>query len=125
MDATQVASIIVAGVAAAAAYASQRAAAKASTTNVSATTRVDMEKDAYERARKYDTDTITRQDAEIDELRAEITAVRLGNAALRDDNNKLRSDNEQLRFDNEDLRRRITKLEEELLPDSHEGHLNE
>ena len=109
MDATNVAGIIVAGVAAAAAYASQRAAAKASTKNVSATTRVDMEKDAYERARKYDTDTITRQDSELEELRVEVFAVRQGNAALR-------LDNEQLRFDNEELKRRIVRLEERLPP---------
>lgn len=30
-----------------------------------------MEREAYERARKFDTETISRQDTEIDELRAQ------------------------------------------------------
>lgn len=61
--------LAVAAIAALSAYASQRAAAKASTLNTTTTTRVDMEKEAYDRARKFDIETIERQDAEIDELR--------------------------------------------------------
>lgn len=72
MDPVNIASVLVALIAALAAYASQRAAAKASTTN----SRTDMEREAYERARKFDTDTIERQDAEIAELRAEIQQLR-------------------------------------------------
>lgn len=69
MDVGDVISVAVAFIAAAAAYASQRAAARASTLNTQTTSRVDMEKDAYERARKFDTETIQRQDVEILELR--------------------------------------------------------
>lgn len=76
---TAIASIIVALVAALSARASQRSAAKASTT----TSRLDMEREAYERARAYDTETIRRQDVEIDELRAEIRDLRSQNRDLR------------------------------------------
>jgi peptidoglycan hydrolase CwlO-like protein len=69
MNATTIASIIVAIVAATSAYASQRAAAKATTMNTNTVSRVDMEKDAYQRARDFDTETIRRQDEEIEELR--------------------------------------------------------
>lgn len=110
MDPINVASIFVSLIAAVAAYASQRAAAKASTKNVEATSRVDMEKEAYDRARKFDTETIARQDAEIDEIR-EV------NKKLRTDNEKLRLDNDQLREEVKSLRRRIAKLEALLNPE--------
>lgn len=51
------------------ALASQRSAAKASKTNTQTVTAVDREKEAYERARAFDTETIRRQDEEIAELR--------------------------------------------------------
>lgn len=76
MDAASIVTIIVACVAAASAYASQRAAAKASMLNTTTTSRVDMEREAYERARAFDTETITRQDREIVELRATETELR-------------------------------------------------
>lgn len=82
MDATAIASIVVAFIAAASAYASQRAASRASTMNANTTSRVDMEREAYERARSFDTETIRRQDVEIEELRKEI-------AHLKKENNKL------------------------------------
>lgn len=82
MDLTAIASIIVAGVAAASAYASQRAAAKASRDNTNTSSRTDMEKEAYDRARRYDTDTIGRQDGELDELRAEVIVLRNEKKAL-------------------------------------------
>lgn len=71
LDPTVIASILVGMVAAASAYASQRAAARASTLNATAASRVDMEKEAYERARKFDVETIGRQDHELDDLREE------------------------------------------------------
>lgn len=70
-DPTVIASILVGMVAAASAYASQRAASRASTLNANASSRVDMEKEAYERARKFDVETIGRQDTELDDLRKE------------------------------------------------------
>lgn len=76
MSVTAIVSIAVAVIAALSAYASQRAAARASTINTTTTSRVDMEKEAYERARTYDTETIRRQDEEILELREEVRALK-------------------------------------------------
>lgn len=69
MELTGVASVIVAFIAAASAYAAQRSASKASSKQVEVHGRVDMEKEAYERARAFDTETIRRQDEELAELR--------------------------------------------------------
>lgn len=90
MDAVNVASIIVAIIAALSAYASQRSAERATATNANVTSRVEMEKEAYERARSYDTETIRRQDEELDELR---------------------EDNKKLRAEVEALRKRVVRLE--------------
>lgn len=83
MDPVSLASISVAAIAAASAYASQRTASKASekntTTNMNAEIEIkkaDRETEAYERARIYDTETIRRQDEEITELRAEVKLLR-------------------------------------------------
>lgn len=69
MDAVNIATIVVALIAAAGAELSRRAAAKAARENTLVGGRVDMEKEAYDRARKFDTETIERQDAELDEIR--------------------------------------------------------
>lgn len=69
MDSGSIAAIIVAVIALVSAYASQRSASKASTHNVQIETRVDMERDAYLRARKLDTESIARLDIENEELR--------------------------------------------------------
>jgi hypothetical protein len=63
--------IIVAIIAALGAWVAQRAAAKSSNINTSVTGRLDLEKDAYERARNFDTETMRRQNEEIIKLRAE------------------------------------------------------
>lgn len=63
--------LAVAVIAALSAWASQRSASRASSLNVATTSRVDMEKEAYDRARKFDIETIERQDAEIAELRTD------------------------------------------------------
>lgn len=70
------ATVLVATIAALSAWAAQRAAARASVLNTSNTNRTDMEKEAYERARAFDTGTIARQDAEIAELRAAVAELR-------------------------------------------------
>jgi hypothetical protein len=69
MNAVNIATIIVALIAAAGAWASQRTAARAARENTIVGGRVDMEKEAYDRARAFDTETIKRQDAELEELR--------------------------------------------------------
>lgn len=69
---TSLISLAVAVVAAVGAWASQRASSKASTVS----TRMDAEKEAYERARAFDIQTIERQQQEIKELREQITQMR-------------------------------------------------
>lgn len=65
MDTTNVASLIVACIAALTAIASQRSASKASTVNA----RTAAEEEAFNRARKMDIETIERLDRENKELR--------------------------------------------------------
>lgn len=65
MDATNLASLIVACIAALTAIASQRSASKASVVN----SRTAAEEEAFNRARKMDVDTIDRLDKENKELR--------------------------------------------------------
>lgn len=79
MDATNVVALVVAIIAAISAFASQRASAKAAKAARIETarielqnSRVDMEKNAYERARAFDTETIARQNKRISELSREI-----------------------------------------------------
>lgn len=62
---TEVVTITVAAIAAGGAWAAQRAASKATVVS----TRMDAEKEAYERARQFDLDTINRQQEEIKVLR--------------------------------------------------------
>lgn len=67
--------IAVAVIAAGGAYASQRAAARASNQNTAVTSRLDAEKEAYERARQFDIDTINRQQEEIKQLRERLAVA--------------------------------------------------
>lgn len=69
MDPINIVGIVVALIAAFGAWASQRSASKANITNTTVTSRMEMEKEAYERARAFDTETIRRQDAELVQLR--------------------------------------------------------
>lgn len=84
---TTIASIIVAFVAGLTGWAAQRQSAKASVK----VSRLDLEKEAYDRARAYDTETINRQDREIEEIRKELETFRLENLALRQENHELRT----------------------------------
>lgn len=68
---TEALSLGVAGIAALGAWASQRAASKASTVS----TRMDAEKEAYERARQFDIETIQRQQEEIKQLRERLAVA--------------------------------------------------
>lgn len=72
MNPLDIGGIVIAVIAALGAWASQRAAANASKVG----TRLDAEKEAYERARKFDLDTIARQDEEIKELRDEVDRLK-------------------------------------------------
>jgi predicted RNase H-like nuclease (RuvC/YqgF family) len=68
--------ILVAMIAAWSAIQAQKAAAAASRTNTETASRLEAEKEAYERARKFDVETINRQDTEIQELREEVTKLK-------------------------------------------------
>lgn len=86
------------------AWAASKASQKAAITNSQTTSRTEMEKEAYDRARKYDTDTIARQDAEIAEVREQ-------NAFLNKDIKILNRENQDLREEVAMLRRRLVRLE--------------
>lgn len=103
MDPASIASVIVALIAAAVAIASQRSASQASRKNTQATTRVDMEKEAYIRARAFDVDTIEHQDKEIKDLR--------------DDIKRQAEELKDLKEQNLLLRKRIGRLEAGLPPE--------
>jgi len=78
------ANIIVAFVSGFAMWATQKTIAKASAASTIQNNRAQMEQEAYERARSYDTETIKRQSEEIKELQIE-------NKELRDELKALRS----------------------------------
>ena len=107
--ATAISSIIVAVVAGLAGWAAQRASAKA---NLS-TSRLDLEREAYERARSYDTETIARQDREIEELRARVLEQDKKIRQLQEQNDEELND---LRARNRDLQSRIFLLERGIGP---------
>lgn len=73
---TEIVTIGVATIAAGGAWAAQRSAARASMVNTSVTSRLEAEKEAYERARAFDIQTIERQQQEIHDLREQITMMR-------------------------------------------------
>lgn len=73
------ASIIVAAVAAIGGYLAQKQVSK----SAHQASRLDYEREAYERARAFDTETINRQDQELIELKAEMKVLRAENKKLR------------------------------------------
>lgn len=108
------ASIIVSIIAAGSAYASQRAASKASTKKVETSSRTRMEEEAFERARKFDIDTIQRQDAEILDVLNKNKELNEDIKILHTDNLQLHADNEKLRIDNKILLEEVKQLRAEV-----------
>lgn len=90
-----------------------RASNKASVTNVTTSSRVEMEKEAYERARKLDTDTINRQDAELKELEEKYDKLKGRYDALDENNQKLNDDVARMTHDNYQLHRENTRILEQ------------
>lgn len=72
----------VASIASFAAYWSNRSANRATTTNTQIGGRLDAEKEAYERARQFDLETIKRQDTELRELRTQVRELTIEVARL-------------------------------------------
>lgn len=125
MEPAAIASVIVSLIAALAGYASQRSAAKASTRNAATSSRTeldkaksDAEREAYERARAFDTETIKRQDEELGKLRqhmrelnADVKRITTENEQLHDENRSVLEDNARLRAEVRALRLRFTRME--------------
>lgn len=107
MDPSAVASIIVSMIAASSAYASQRSAARAANVNTVTASRVEMEREAYQRARDFDVATMKRQDEEIAELLGDVVT-------LKKENQELRKENREIKKENRDLSERLTKCERHL-----------
>lgn len=115
------ATILVSLIAAVVAVATNRSSNKASSVNVSTSGRVEMEKEAYERARKLDTDTIERQDREVhealdknDKLEARLETVQTQNIKLNEDVARISKDNYQLHRENV----RVLELNEQMLAEN-------
>ena len=70
--------------------------------------RLRAEDEAYGRARKLDTDTITRQNAEIEDMHSE-------NQDLRERIDRLEVQMDAMRSENHALQLRVTELEQELV----------
>jgi len=90
-------------------------------TNVTTSSRVEMEKEAYERARKLDTETINRQESELDDLRERndkmnerVEHMQEQNAQLNADVNRISKDNYQLHRENT----RILEINEQILAEN-------
>lgn len=105
-----VASIIVGGVAAIAGIAAQRSAANASVKSTEISTQAAALDNAYERARKFDLETIARQDIEIDELRSTNTSQSHQIRKLRDNDRKQSKEIRELNELNEELIAEVTAL---------------
>lgn len=107
---TAVASIIVGSVAAIAGFAAQRSAAKATVQTTNISTQAQALDQAYERARKFDLETITRQDEEIDELRATNTSQSHSIRKLRENDRKQQKEIRELNEANEALHAQVVAL---------------
>lgn len=108
MDPVNIATVLVAVVAALGAWASARAASRAQKYNADATVKTAKETaelEAYNRARQMDLQTIKRQDEEFDELRARHDILKARVA-------ELEKDNETLHKENARMRRQLAALEE-------------
>lgn len=128
-----IASIVISIVAALGAWLSARESRKATTTNTVASGRVEMEKEAYERARALDVETIERQDKRIKELEEEaedteedLRQLHHANDQLLERSDRLASDNSRLREAVYDLQQRVTRVQRGLDADSTEKiHMRE
>lgn len=107
---TSVASIIVAAVAGFAGFSAQRSAARANVKQSEITTQAAALDQAYERARKFDLETIERQDEELDELRATNTSQSHSIRKLRENDRKQQEEIRELNEANEELQAQVTAL---------------
>lgn len=117
-----VSGLIVSLIAAIVGWLTNRASNKASVTNVTTSSRVEMEKEAYERARKMDTETINRQDAELKDLEDKYDKLKTRYDLADEQNQKLNDDVARMTHDNYQVHRennRIIEINEQLLAENH------
>lgn len=122
-----IASILVSIIAAIGAYLSARESRKANVKNTDASGRVEMEKEAYQRARAMDVATIERQEKRIKELEEEADDTELtlkqihhANNQLLERSERLSAENRQLREVVHDLQVRVTRVQRGMDPESTE-----
>jgi hypothetical protein len=122
-----IASIIISVIGALGVWLSARESRKATTTNTTASGRVEMEKEAYERARALDVQTIERQERRILELEEEAREAEIefkqlhtANANLEDRSDRLSSENRVLRESLHELQVRVTRVQRGMNPESTE-----
>lgn len=112
--ATAIATILSAGIAAAVGIITQRSAARASVVNAATVSRTDIEREAFDRAKSYYTDTIDRQATELRELEAEAEALRQRIASLEGDraadHRAIRELREELEYREEKIRALTRRL---------------
>jgi chromosome segregation ATPase len=105
-----VSAVVVSLIAAIVGWLTNRASNKANTTNVTTSSRVEMEKEAYERARKLDTETIQRQDSELNELETKYTALKEKFDKEQELSQKLHDDVARMTHDNYQVHRENTRI---------------
>ncbi len=94
MEPSSIAAIVVALISVLSAWLAGRAARTAAKFSADASMsneKIKAETEAYARARKMDTDTIKRQDEELEELREEVKSLKEDNRALHRQNEALRT----------------------------------
>ena len=89
MNAIDISAIIIAIIALASSWVTARTSSKATTINNETNARVEMEKEAYNRARDFDINTIQRQNEEIKKLREENRELKQTVRALTERLNRL------------------------------------
>jgi TolA-binding protein len=127
MEKLGIASVIISAITALGVWLSARESRKATTTNTTASSRTEMEKEAYERARALDVATIERQaqrlrelEEEADETEMELKQLHTANANLEDRSDRLSSENRQLRESLYELQVRVTRVQRGMDPESTE-----
>jgi TolA-binding protein len=119
--------IVISLIAAGATYLAARVSANASKTNTVTSSRVEMEKEAYERARALDVGTIKQQEEKLEKLAKQadeqadaIREVRRDNDRLYGENRIVLEDNVRLRGALAAMQERLVRVERGLHPDSTE-----
>lgn len=123
MDPGSYAAIFIATIGAIVSWLTHRSSTKADRDSNKENNRVEMEKEAYDRARKLDTETITRQDNEINELIAKNTNLVTRNEELMETNELLARRNRELDQTIRELQARVSSLEDHV--QTLEGEKNE